>query len=250
MEATQDQYGIIRAKLLLPTRDLLRVPHRQGIDLTVSSPAFGPNTYSGNLAEMQKTYFHSNEFPNITFKEPTTSESVSVCGYDFKNLARPQILDTRWLQLGRIARASEGIFINSPKDKQGNPITDEKILKSFLTEDRKVNGIYLLGNDSVKDFAYVPYESFTRGVQDSNTFVQGGLARGLEYTTEIEAPKLKVISSKKNYPRGVDVFGFDEVKELVSRVAGLGSGRSIEGGRLVVDGDWIGDSCGSAFGVL
>lgn len=246
MEKTQEQYGIIRTIPLLPTRDLLRVPYRQGTDLTVSSPVFGPNTYSGNLAEMQKTYFHSNELPKISFREPTTSESVSACAYDFKNLTKPQILDPRWLQLGRIVRTSEGVFINPPKNEQGNPITDEETLKSFLTKNKKANGIYLLGND----FAYVPYESFTTGVQDNDSFVRGGLARGLESTTEVEAPKLKVISSKENYPRGVNVLGFDKVQEPVLRVASLNSGRYLVSGRLDVDGGWIDSYGGFAFGVL
>lgn len=242
----ETQYGIIKATPSLPARDLISVPHKKGI-LVVSYPAFGPDNYSNNLKEMQRQYSHSKELPKISFREPATSESISAAAYDFKNRVKPEIFDPRWLQVGRIVRTSEGVFANPPVDKQGNPITDEKTLKSILNKSEKVNEIYLSDND----FGFAPYETFNRGVQDCHTFAQGGLARILEYTEEKEAENLRTIASPKFYKRGVNVWGFDDVKEPILRVASLGSGRGLGSLRLFVGGDgWDGGSGGFAFGVL
>jgi hypothetical protein len=240
MVKTQTQYGVIKATPLLPIRDLLIVPHKSG-DLVVSHPAFGPNTYSDNLAEMQREYIHSNEHSQVSFREPTTSESISVYAYDFENMAKPQILDSRWLQLGRIFKTSEGVFANPPKDAQGNPITDEKVLKSYLKGIEKTNGIYLGEND----FGFALHESFQRGIQDCDTFSRSGLARLLEHTEKDVAKNLKEIASPKFYRGGVNVWGFDFVSEPVLRIVNLYSNR----GRLdvvsyLINGD------GFALGVL
>ena len=61
---TQSQYGVRKAQVTIPTRDLLVVPHRDGI-LTVSHPVFGSNPYDTNVVEMQRTYTHSQELPQI-----------------------------------------------------------------------------------------------------------------------------------------------------------------------------------------
>jgi hypothetical protein len=123
---------------------------------------------------------------------------------------------------------------------------DEKILKSLLKADRKVNGIYLLDNDA----GFAPYESFTRRVQDCDTFAQGGLARVLEHTPEKEARQLRAIASPKLYKNGVDIWGFDDVKEPTLRVVCLNSTRVLGGIRLGVGGDWNVYDDGYAFGVL
>lgn len=249
MVETQTQYGIIKATPNLLVRDLLAVPHRD-TRLVVGYPSFGPNTYSGNLAEMQKEHFHSQEQPKLRFREPTTSESISVCAYEFDKRAKPEILDSRWLQLGRILRTSKGVFANPPKDANGNPITNEKVLMQFLDKIEENNGIYLAeDNADLRNFGYAPYESFPRGFQDCDTFANGGLARLLEYTGEKTAKNLREIATPKLYKRGVNVWGFDAVNEPVLKVAGLVSGRLIEGGRLDVYGSWFG-SDGCAFGVL
>ena len=115
MEETE--YGIIEANnQKFPLRSLLRVPHKDE-ELIVSYPAFGPNTYSNNLKEMGKVYYHSKELPKISLKEPTTSKSISAAAYDFANLAKPQIINPKWLQLGYIVRTSEGVYANPPKDE-------------------------------------------------------------------------------------------------------------------------------------
>jgi len=239
-------YGIIEAKKpKVPQRHLLRVPHKEG-SLVVGFPAFGPDTYRGNLKTMSGDYSHPQTGERISFREPTISESISAAAYDFENWTKPRIFDSRWLQAGRIVRTSEGVFVNPLKDIQGNPIIDEQTLKFYLNKYIKVNGIYLGEND----FGFASYETFERGIQDSGKFAEGGLARILEHTREKVAKNLKAISSSKNYPKGVKVWGFDKVKEPVLRVAALDSPRGFGGGRLVVDGhDWYGDD-GYAFGVL
>jgi len=86
------------------------------------------------------------------------------------------------------------------------------MLNQLLNGAEKVNGIYLLDNR----IGFAPYDSFETGVQDADTFAQGGLARALEYTTEKTAPKLLEIASRNKGSlsyKGVCVDGFDETKE-------------------------------------
>jgi len=252
------KYGITKAHLP-PTRDLLRVPHKEGI-LTLAYPAFGPNTYRENLKTMSGNYSHPQTGKKISFREPTTSESISAAVYDFENLVKPKIFDSRWLQIGYIVITPEFVVANPPKDKGGNIIiTDEKILKSYLNNSKKVNGIWLYNGEDARDFGVAPYETFERGIQDGGKFAEGGLARILEHTKEKVAKNLKVISSSKNYPKGVNVWGFDEVKEPVSRVgvnvlrvAVLYSGQNLVGSApyngLSISGSWS-DPNGFAFGM-
>jgi len=243
---TDKEYGVIEEKQIqpkFPVRTLLRVPHKQG-SLIVSRNAFGPNYFKDNIAEMQKSYCYPNTREVISFRKPTTAESISAAAYNFENFAKPEIFDPRWFQAGYMVRTQEGVFVN-PLGSKGVPITDEKTLKSLLKSDRKVNGIYLLDND----MGFAPYDSFTRGVQDCDGFAQGGLARVLEHTPEKEAKQFKAIASPKLYKFGVNVWGFEEVKEPVLRVVCLGSYRNLGGGRLNVDGSWSG-YYGYAFGVL
>ena len=233
---TETQYGIIEGKQPeFLVRKLLRVPHKNK-DLIVAYPAFGPNYFSKNVEEMQKPYSHPITGERIYFREPTTSESISAASYDFENEAKPKIFDQRrhqrWLQAGRIVRTSEGVFVNPPKDKKGNPITDEKSLKSYLNKAKKVNGIYL----HEKDFGFAPYESFKRGVQDCDTFADGGLARILEHTGEKTARNLRAIASPKFYKKGVNIWRFDDVEEPTLRVVSLYSSRGLDSGWLGLDG--------------
>jgi len=232
------KYGIIKqARPQFPVRELLVVPHIDS-DLTVSFPAFGHNTYRGNLKSMQEIYSHPLTGKQIRFRPATTSESISAVAYDFKNIAKPKIFDPRWLQAGYIVKTQDGVFTNTQ-------LTDESQLKQMLDSFEKVNGIYLGKNGS----AFAPYETFEMGIQEADTFAQGGLARALEHTPEKIAPKLKEITSPEFYKRGVDVWGFDDVKEPILRVVGLGSGRFLVGGMLGVGDDWYGGGDGFAFGV-
>ncbi|MEK6895529.1 MAG: hypothetical protein AABX48_03335 [Nanoarchaeota archaeon] len=235
---TETVYGLRKAeeRNLLPETDLLIVPYK-GKNLAGSF--FGPNNYKDNQAEMSKQYWHSNSQPDISFRPATTSESISAAAYDFENEAKPKIFDPRWLQAGYIVRTSDGVWANTK-------ITDEKSLKQLLNGIKKVNGIYLLDNG----MGFAPYETFERRVQDCETFAQGGLARVLEHTQEKVAENLRTISSPRFYKNGINVFGFDKIKEPVLRVAGLSSGRDYDRDRLdVVGNDWYGDYNGYAFGV-
>ena len=243
----ESRYGIIKAKSSLPQRDLLVVPHKGG-DLIVGYPAFGPDSYPNNLGEMQKKYSNTGKYPVVSFREPTISESVSAAAYNFRDMAKKQILDLRWLQLGRIVRTSEGVFANPPKDDQGKIIIDEQVLKSFLNGAEKVNGIYLATDPRARDFGFAPYSSFTSGIQDASDFEEGGLARLLENTEEKSAHNLGEIASKRNYKSGVNVFRFDKAEKPALRVASLYSDRDFVNGRLNVDGWYVGGGC--AFGVL
>lgn len=242
METQYKEYKARKPKA--PPISLLQVSGARS--LVTSLDAFGPNSFNQNVAEMQKQYSHPDTGEIIRFIEPTSAESILVASYDFAKRAKPKIFDPRWLQLGRIVRTSEGVYANVPKDAQGAPIADEQVLKSFLKADKKVNGIWLLDND----FGYAPYETFVRGVQDGGDFAEGGLARVLEHT-EKTAENLKEIASKKNYSRGVNVWGFDSVNQPVLRVASLDSSRYLANRQLLVDGNnWLDYDDGFAFGVL
>ena len=248
----ETEYGIIEPKIEFPVRKLLVIPHDGG-DLTVSYPALGPDFFKANINEMKKPYSHPRTGERISFRQPTTSESISASAYKFGELAKPQIFDPRWLQIGYIVRTSEGVFANPPKDANGNPRIDEKTLKSLLDKSEKVNGIYLRDRNYFRnrDFGFAPYETFNQGVQDSEDFSESGLARLLEHSREKTAKNLGKISSPEFYKNGVNVFGFEAVEQPLLRTAGLGSGRLFGCDRLCVDGDdWDDNRAGYAFGVL
>ena len=243
MENTE--YGVRNPepRNLLPEISLLMVPHK-GRKLICGHPAFGPNFYSGNLESMGQSHYHSNELPEISFKPSTTSESISASAYKFGEMAKKQIFNPSWLQVGYIVRASEGVFANTKE-------VDESVLKSLLNKCERVNGIWLYqGNEpELRDFAYAEYETFKQGIQDSGDFTESGLAGILEHSNEKSVPKLSEILSPKYYPKGVDVFGFDAVKEPILRVACLYSDRFLDDDRLNVDGSSVDYRNGCAFGV-
>lgn len=234
---------------LLPEIDLLPLIQHGGKQLNVA--VFGPNSYGSNIAEMQKSYFHSGQFPNISFRPAPTSESVSVVAHGFGKKgsfdAKRDILDPKWSQAGYIVRTPDGVYANTQ-------ITDEAELRKLRDKAKEVNGIWILENgavEGVRDFGFAPYETFTRDAQDCDTFAQGGLARILEHTPEKEARHLRMIASPKFYKRGVYVLGFDPVKEPTPKVVCLNSGGYLVDFRLYVCGyDWDDYDGGCAFGVL
>lgn len=235
-----------------PILTLVRVPH-QGGSLIVTRKAFGQDTFRKNVAKMKENYCYPNTREVITCKESTTAESISAVDYNFETWAKPEIFDPSWLQAGWAIKTSEGVYVNPPKDANGDPIIDEKILKSLRDKSTKLEkGVYILENGKVKgarDFGYVSYESFTRGIQEAGTFAEGGLARILEHTNGKKAEKLGKIASYKDYVNGVNVWGFDDVREPLARVVSLDSGGY--GSRLGVGGDDWGDyGGGCASGVL
>ncbi|MBU2503817.1 MAG: hypothetical protein KJ879_02070 [Nanoarchaeota archaeon] len=195
---------------------------------------FGPNGYRKNLEDMKAE----------GYRPATIQESISIAsdgfGLEGEFDAKRDIFDPKWLQLGYLVKTSEGVFTNTA-------LTDENFLKGLLNATKKVNGIYLIDSKT----AFAPYETFKSGEQDSETFCEGGLARALEHTEEEVAENFKEISSLKHYRRGVNVLGFDGVKEPVSRVAGLDSNRRdlVGVGIDIVSYVWDGGG-GCAFGLL
>ncbi|MDA3836056.1 MAG: hypothetical protein PF542_00380 [Nanoarchaeota archaeon] len=218
-------YNIIKeSRSELPFRGLLTIPH-QGKRLIVSSPAFGQNTFNNNVQEMNKNYTHPETRERMTFREPTTAESISVTREAY-SVVKDDILKPSYQQLGRNVRTSEGVFLNPPKDKDGKPIVDEKILKGYLNKAKKIKGIWRVPNNTmegVKDFVYAPYESFKQGEQSPKEFAvnpkTNGLARALEFSDNKSSPKLEEIS--KLYPF-VDLWNFDSVSEPELGVSVLG----------------------------
>jgi len=246
------QYKVISIEQSeFPPRELVEISGDR--TFTASLPAFGPATYKNNQLRMQETYSHPQTGEKISFKPATSAEGILITNYEFKERAKPKILDPRWLQLAYILKGKDGVFVNLPKDKDGNPISDEKELKLRLDKCEKVNGIYLYkGDDSnAKDFGFAPYETFKQIIQEGREFAESGLARVLEHTSKKQAEILGEIASKQNYLRGVNVCGFGSDINLM--VASLDSDGGLDAGRLDVYGGWGdggGDDDGYAFGVL
>lgn len=248
------KYKVIEPKA--PHRDLIRVSGERS--LTAGVNAFGPNCFSANIKEMQKQYLHPQTGAAISFREPTTAESILVASYDFANRAKPEIFDSdsRWLQAGWIVRTSEGVFANPPREN-GEIVTDEQKLKSLLNGTKPVsvgNGnIYIVPNtQNLRDFGFAEYPSLVSGFQSGEDFANSGLARLLEHT-ENPTENLKNIASKKNYPDGVSVTIYFPINTPSLTVAGLSSGMHyMYSGRLLVGIDGMYDCYdqGCAFGVL
>jgi len=243
-----NRYGVIQSNPSRPHVDVIGVPNG---DNDIIAAVFGPSTYSNNQASMRKEYTHTSDvlsIPVLTFKPRTTAESLRIAAHDFKNFAKPQIFDPRWLQAGYIIRDSEGVWFN-PLNADRAPVDDMNTLKSLRDKADKIrakSGNVYIGQNG---FGFAEYGSFTQGVQDKNTFVKEGLALGLENTKGPVAKNLNEIADEKNYPKGIDVFGFAPSKEPIRRVVSLYSNRAILGDRLFVYGDyWDDDDGGCAFG--
>ncbi|HLC73866.1 MAG TPA: hypothetical protein VJH20_04500, partial [Candidatus Nanoarchaeia archaeon] len=123
-------------------------------------------------------------------------------------------------------------------------------LKESLKRMKKIkvgNGHIYLGKN---DIGFAEYETFQiGGLQDSETFAKGGLARIIEHTKG-PAIKLELISALSNYPRGISVEGFESSRVPIERVLNLSweSDWSVGGSRLYVN-DISRGSGGYAFGV-
>jgi len=213
-----EKYGVIESgkndSFQYKSIGLLKVPHK-GKALFSSYPYFGLRDSVENLGRMKEPYPHPETGEKISFREPTTSESVSIISYNSGSLEEKKALAMRNINLGRILRASEGVYVNPPKDKEGNFLTDEKTLKSFFKSENKNNGIYLLDND----FGFAPYETFKQGEQNYLTFIEGGLARLLEHTDEKKAKNFERIVSKSLLETSADVRRFDASKEPALKFA-------------------------------
>jgi len=257
----ETQYKLIKVikkkQSKFPVRKLIEI-NLGDRTFVASLDAFGFNNFfDKNVAKMQKQYSHPKTGKTITFREPTTAESILVASYDFEKRAKPKILDSNWLQLGRIVKTSEGVFANPPKDAQGNPITDEQILKSYLNRIKPVKvkkgKIYIVpDSENLKDFSFADYNSFNHETpQYTRDFVKGGLARILEHTQTPE--KFREIASKKNYPwELINLFGVypNKMEMPFERIVSLHSDGYMGGMGLSVGGIISCDGEGSAFGVL
>jgi hypothetical protein len=241
---TNSRYGLIdqtlnQDQLQFPIKKLIVVSHK-GEDLTVGYPAFGLNTYNKNLKSIGKSYSHPRTGEVISFRPSTTSESISAVAYDCGKMVRLPAFGIMRFQIGYIVRTKDGVFTNTTE-------TDESKLKKLLNGAEKINGIYLTNNN----VAFAPYESFTIGLQDVDTFVRDGLARALEHTPEKVAIKLMETTLPESYNRKVDVAYFNSVKDPILRVASLGHSYNINESFLnVCGGSWYSRYCGYAFGVL
>ncbi len=201
---------------------------------------FGPKTYEANVEEMQRTKYRSAKFPEIALAPATISQSISLA-VDNPTKTKSKTLDLLVLLLGPYVRASEGVFLNPPRDLNGEIVKDERTLYSFLTGTERVNGIYVVRNSGVlKDFAFVPADTYLLKFQEHEKFLEGGLARGFEHANG-PVKRLPLIANSNFYPSGVYVseafkstgqFGKTEIK-----VAGLASGWGNVGYRLSVGGD-------------
>jgi hypothetical protein len=239
------QYRVMQAEVpkALP-RSLIQISGDR--NFIASFDAFGPNSFNGNVAGMQEQYSHLQTGELTPFREPTTAESILRGAYNPKNL-KSQILNPFWLQLGRIARWDDGVYILGRNVqiviREGQ--LDPQVLRKLRDSAKSVGEIRL----GERYFAFVPY-GFKIGEQSGEEFARGNLAKGLEHVRGI-ASNLGKIASKENYPGGVYVWGFDSIEKPVLRVAGLGSSGLVVR-RLYVGGndDWLDSSGGYAFGAL
>lgn len=250
---TKAQYELIQAgQPKAPPINLIRISGNRS--LTASLKAFGQDCFISNIKKIQQEYSHPQTGLTISLRHATTTESILLASCDFVNRAKPQILDPGWLQAGWIVRTSEGVFANPPT-QNGEIITDEQKLKYFLRRTRPVkvgNGnLYVVSNaQNLRDFGFAEYGSFTKGVQDVECFITGGLARLLEHT-EKPAENLNNLASQRNYPKGINVWSFDSIDNPILRCVGLYSDGSLDNEGLGIDGYHLGgDGDGFAFAVL
>ncbi len=269
-ENAKDDFGIVKSKIR-PTRELLLVPHRDA-KLTISYPPFGSATFVANLKELGKNYSHPQTLEQISFREPTTSESISAIAYKFEELAKPIFFKNDFnhdiLQIGRVVNTAIGIFVNVPKDKDCKPITDESKLATMLNglKPKKIrNGKIYLGKN---DFGFAEYTSFVQGIMSPYDFAEGGLARIIEHTEE-SALSLRTITSQNDFDSEIQVSGFkyQEDKRYSGGIITLGIGTDLSWDamkhgrtyihRLMIKGrfrgvdDWSGSEYdGFLFGVL
>lgn len=225
---------------------------------------FGPETYGSNLVAMEK----------VNFRALTTSESILNAAHEFDKDAKPKIFDLKYLQAGRIMTTSDGVWVNVPRYSDGELATNLSF--PYLSDAKKIKVgkgfIYLCHSrrDSRlfdEDLGFAEYNTFENGVQDCDTFVQSGLARVLEHTSQKSAQNLRVIANPKLYPNGVHIRGiyppsrqigppippflrcvYPEKKfelEVINFVSGKGR---LGNGRLYVGGIGIFNNLGYAYG--
>lgn len=217
-----------------------RAPHKNGF-LIVNYPPFGPGTFEDNVASMGGKYGKYSSDSNIandnefSFDELTTAESISA-------FYKYCVIRQRF-QIGRIVRTSDGVYANPPKGTDGNSILDEQTLRTLRDSCKNINGIYLGEND----FGFAPYESFKPRVQESDTFIEGGLARVLEHTDGKTAKQLGVFALER-ISNGVTVDRFEPVDKPRLKVVLFNLWDYPAGRQLEVDNGDLDYAGGYAFG--
>ncbi|MBI2630550.1 hypothetical protein HYW76_05615 [Candidatus Pacearchaeota archaeon] len=160
------------------------------------------------IAEAEIRLFGSGDYFKLVenmrregFRSANSSESVYELAEDFDNL-RKTVLDSDLFFLCEIIMHEQGIFLNPP-DGENFP-NDEESFASLLSDEESFGGIYPLHEGLI----FVPYRSFKTGQQNSEDFVRGGLARGLEGAFGVKAERLSIISDAGEYPAGINIQGF------------------------------------------
>jgi hypothetical protein len=251
-----EEYGAIKQVLpKFPVMNLIRISHKKEY-LTVTETSFGIDSFKKNIEKLRESYCFPNTWEIISFREPTTSESISYISHKLIKMKKRGFLNFNWMQVGRVLKAGEGVWVNMPKDSQGKTITDETELKRYLkgVAPVKVNKgrVYIVPNrEGLRDLGYAEYGSFEQGVQESATFAYGGLARILDHTEEL-CTNLLDISSKNNFRRGVNVTCFDKSNQTFPSLVGFDCRWSLLWDMLYIDGGWNEniDKNGFVIGVL
>jgi hypothetical protein len=213
---------------------------------------FGSAPYRTNVEAMSRKRFRSEQDREFTFGPATTLQTLVIAA-DNPAQTKEKVLNPSWLQLGPYVRGESWVAINPPRDQKGDLITDEAGIKSFLHENQLNNGIYLVPNsDNARHFAFVSADTYQLGDQKHEAFLQGGLARGLEYVSG-KLEFLPAFANKGSYP--AEMYVSDAFKptgkagQTEKCVAVLGSDGVVDGRRLNLIGDFDYDD-GYAFGVF
>jgi hypothetical protein len=253
-----ERYGILEGesqnKLLYI--ELARILHRgKGI---VVARRIGPNWYPENVEVMRGHYSNSSQFPDVTLRPATPSESISIAlgrlpdgttlfGSKGRGDMKEEVFNEGCFQGGIIVKAQDGVYIN-PLTAITVDGVDERVLKELRDKTKSFGR----GGEAIRlganDFAFVPYESFEPGVQSAGDFVEGGLARGLEHVEGDRAPNLEYMAS--TYRDGVNVLNFNECREPLAEVFVLESGEYDGRGGLHVGCHRSGFFDGYASGVV
>jgi hypothetical protein len=202
----ESEYGYMGATW---STSLYVVPHKGG-KLVVGIPMFKGGRLT-NKRDMSKPHMNSAALPNITFRPATTTESISVLLYNYRQLASDYLRGNVWpedFHIGLTIKTTKGIFVNPPANtyEEGtygdDGTVDMFVLERHLSKAKEVNGIYLGDND----FGFAPYRSFDKGFQSVEKFAKGGLARVLEHASGDAEGIKETLNISSDHPTGVNVY--------------------------------------------
>ncbi|MDO8563694.1 MAG: hypothetical protein Q7R87_01660 [Nanoarchaeota archaeon] len=195
IERNNTKYEVLKSKGLPPI-DLIKILHNNGH--LFASPMTSGYDYPAKRED--KHYFHSSNLPDITFREASSSESISILQATLNDLDGSFPFRKKFA-LGRILGTVEGVIANPPKGfplwrySKGISKEEEQVIKECISKSRRIKvgkGHIYLGEN---DFGFAEHESFDRGTQNIDTFVRGGLARILEHTSGDVAENFRKIAS-------------------------------------------------------